>query len=110
MNVLTMGKTSGQTHTFFFNVREFIEKNSMFAMLVGRLADPAQTLLSMKELVVQRNLMVCNECGKGILVISVLIKHQKMYNGDGRRRSLFNICKFIVERNCTHNNKPSFRG
>lgn len=43
---------------------------------------------------------VCNECGKGVLVIPGLIECQKIHNGD-EKRSLFIICKFIVERNCT---------
>lgn len=98
MNVMTIGKTSGQAHTFFLSLGEFIgEKNSILAMPVGRLADQAQTLLSIKEWTVQRNLMVCNECGKGILVILVLIEHQKIYTRDGRR-TLFISCKFIVEK------------
>lgn len=85
MNVMTIGKTLGQAQTFL-NLGEFIgEKNFMLAMPVGRLGDQGQTLQSIKEWTVQRNLMVCNECRKGILVISVLIEHQKICNGGGRR-------------------------
>lgn len=53
-----MGKASGQTQTFFFNVREFIvENNPMLIIHMERLSDPAQTLLNMREFTVESNLM-----------------------------------------------------
>lgn len=58
MSVLTVGKASGQTQTVFFSMREFIVKNNpMLIMHVERLSDPAQTLLNMREFIVESNLM-----------------------------------------------------
>lgn len=82
MNVLTVGKTSGQAQTFFLNMRDLEGEKSLCAS--NAYVEGFQIYLTKHERIHSaRRPYACNECGKGVLVIT--------------GQSLWNIRKLVVE-------------
>lgn len=97
------GKDFRTSSDIFLNIREFIrEKNFMLANACGKAFRSSSDFAKHERIHSARKAYGCNECGKGILVMSILVEHQIIHSGDGMR-SLFMICKFIVERNSPSN-------